>query len=457
MELKHKKIVIAGDSEVGYYVAENLRKHSHEVTIIGNGGEQMREFGRYNDISVVEGEAISPQTQRDAKVNGCDYFVSVFHDEKYNLLACIIAHNCGAKETVARVASSEMWLGTTGKMFHGIGVNHMICPEDEAAKEIVGLLDFDNENAANLMDFSGGLLSLYKLCVQEDSEAANMQIVEVMKRNPSLLAHAVAVVRQGAETIIPNPTFAFAAKDQVYVVSSPSSLDQVKDLIGRSNESKSVQRVIIAGGGRVGRFAAEKLSSKKSLKIIESNPSVCQMLAPKYPNVCVLRGDATDPNFLKSEGIATTDAFVAVTNSSETNILACLQAKSLGVRRTIALVDNMGFVRISNNVGITNIISKRAIMASYIERYTVPGYATSSRMLPDADAEVISVEVKEGAIATRFAYQDLRMPQGAIVGAFVRGSEVVIPRGKTHIEKGDTVVLFARSSVVDDAVALFSY
>ena len=212
---------------------------------------------------------------------------------------------------------------------------------------------------------------------------------------------------------------------------------------------------MIAGGGRIGRFTALDLENKKRVTLVDENPKRCETLCEVLNNTLVINGDATDVDLLKDEGIDRMDAFVAVTNSTETNILTCLHARKYGVKKTIALVENTDFINLSQAIGIDTIINKKLITASYIARFTVKGDAVSSKWLSGTNAELIELTAHEKSKATKVPIKDLNIPQGATIGGIIRGNQAILPTRETQIMAGDKVVVFTLPKVMYAISKLF--
>ncbi|MBQ4376185.1 MAG: NAD-binding protein, partial [Bacteroidales bacterium] len=232
-----------------------------------------------------------------------------------------------------------------------------------------------------------------------------------------------------------------------------NQMEDVKRVVGKSDFS--IKSVMIAGGGRIGRFAAMTQEGKMRVTLVEESRQRCDELSGVLDKTLIINGDATDMDMMKEEGILSADAFVAVTDSSETNILTCLHAKRLGVRRTIALVENTGFITLSQDVGIDTIINKKLITASYIARFMVKGDAVRSKWLSGTNAELIEFRVKKKSPAATRPIGDLQIPDGSTVGGIVRGSTTIFPMRDTQLEVGDCVVMFMFPHVVDSVARLF--
>jgi len=366
------------------------------------------------------------------------------------LMSCVLAKRMRARRTVARISNAELLAPRHRDMFRDIGVDELVCPERIATKEITNLLN--NTVATEFFDFSGGLLTMYLVRLEADSAVAGLSVQELVQQYNTLQARIVAILR-GGETVIPHAGLVLQGNDLVYLISRPNQLATIKRVLGK--EDVAVRRVMIVGAGRVGRYAAMALEDRMRVTLFEESRARCEEAAALLQQSLVINGDATDIELLKEEGLQNTDAFIAVTDSSETNILTCLHAKKLGVKRTIALVENTGFITLSQDIGIDTIINKKLITASYISRFVVRGDAVRSKWLSGTNAELIEFNVGRHAPATRHVIRDLALPKGATIGGIIRGNETIFPTRDTQILAKDKVVVFALPQAMEQAAKLF--
>jgi trk system potassium uptake protein TrkA len=293
---------------------------------------------------------------------------------------------------------------------------------------------------------------MYLIRLDENASVINKTMREIVVEYPEIEVRIVAILRNN-ETIIPNSTVTFKKGDLAYIISKPRQLDPIKKVIGSIDVD--IKSVMIAGGGRIGRLAALDLENKMSVSLIDENRSRCEGITEYLDKTLIINGDATDTNLLKEEGIEQIDAFVAVTNSTETNILTCLHARKYGVKKTIALVENTDFINLSQAIGIDTIINKKLITASYIARFIVKGDAVSAKWLSGTNAELIELTVREKSKATKMPIKDLNIPQGATIGGIIRGNQAILPTRDTQILAGDKVVVFTLPKVMYSISKLF--
>ena len=443
-------IIIAGDGEVGVYLAKSLSELDYNITVVDPHAEMLSRLENETDLMTVAGSATSPQVLKDAGVGECDLFLAVLHDESVNLMSCILAKKLKAKKTVARITNVELLAPKLRDMLRDLGVDEMVCPERIAAKEITNLLN--NSAAAEFFDFSGGLLTMYVIRLEAGSPVVDHAVKDLVETYKDLQVKVVALLR-GGETIIPHGDTVFHAGDMAYIIGRANQVETINRVAGK--EAVNIKKVMIAGGGRIGRYAASSLQERLKITLFEENRQRAEALSAELADTLVINGDATNIELLKEEGLQDVDAFIGVTNSSETNILTCLHAKRLGVKRTIALVDNTGFINISQDIGIDTIINRKLITASYIARFIVKGDAVSSKWLSGTNAEVLELVVGKWAPATRKPIGQLEIPHGATVGGIIRGRETLLPNRDMQLKHGDKVVLFSLPSAMAAMVKLF--
>jgi trk system potassium uptake protein TrkA len=432
------KIVLAGDGEVGMYLAQELSKEDHEITMVLPDSELAESIQGYTDVIAIEGDPTFISVLKRMNVKKADLMISALHDERINLLSAAIAKKLGAKKVIARINNLEYLSDENTNLFLNLGVDSLVCPEYIAAKEVIDLLK--QTAATEIFDFSDGKLSLFLIKLDEKARVLEKSLNQIASEYSHLDFRAVAIHRNG-ETIIPKGDHVFRANDLAYVITKPEGIDALLNLGGKTRID--IRNVMLVGGGRVGRTVARQLEHQLNLKIIEYNKDKALQLANQLDTALVIQGDARDIQLLEEEDIRGMDAFVALTDNSETNILSCLNAKRFGVKRTIALVENIDYIDISQNIGIDTIVCKKLSTASYIIKYTMNAEVTSIKCLSGINAEVLELVAKPHSLVTRKPIRDLKFPRGAIIGGIVRDEESYIAVGDLLIQEGDKVVVFA--------------
>jgi trk system potassium uptake protein len=444
-------IVIAGDGEVGFHLAKLLTDENHNITVVDPHSDLLKLIETQWDLLTITGDSTCISVLEKANIRRTDLLISVVHDEHINLMTCIIGKKLGARKTIARVNNTEYLEHKNEDLFKSLGVDHLVCPERLAAEEIVDLLQ--RSAATETFEFSNGQLLLFLVKLDETAAVVGKTLDQVASEFPYLDFRAVAIHRN-SKTIIPRGQDEFRLNDLAYVVTRPSGIETLLKLAGK--EEFEINEVMIAGGGRIGRKTSTRLQKGYNLKLIELDKERTVMLSNELKDVLVIHGDARDINLLKDEDIENMDAFIAVTDNTETNILTCLHARKFGVKKTIALVENIDYIDISQNIGIDTIINKKLITASYIARFTMGSEVASTKMLHGIDAEVFEFVVKPGSKITRKPIRKLDFPQNAIIGGIIRDTESFIAVGNFRIQEGDRVVVFSLPSAIHKVDRFFN-
>lgn len=449
--MKKMNIIIAGDGEVGFHLAKLLTDENHDITIVDPHSDLLKLVESHTDLMTIAGDSTCISVLERANIRRADLLISVVHDEQINLMTGIIGKKIGAKRTIARVANTEYLEPKNIELFKSLGIDHLVCPEKLAADEIVNLLE--QTAATETFGFSGGKLILFLIKLDEKADVVGKSLDHIASEFPFLDFRAVAIHRN-SKTIIPRGQDEFKVNDLAYVITKPAGIQTLMNLGGK--EEFKINNVMIVGGGRIGRKTAVRMEDAYNLKMIEIDKDRSIVLSNELKDVLVINGDARDIELLQDEGIEDMDAFIAVTDNSETNILTCLHARKFGVKKTIALVENIDYIDISQNIGIDTIINKKLITASNIARFTMGSEVTSTKVLHGIDAEVFEFVVKPGSAITKKPIRKLQFPEGAIIGGIVRGEDSFIAVGNFRIKEGDKVVVFSLPSSIHKVDRFFN-
>ncbi len=445
------RIVIAGAGEVGTHLAKMLSNEKHDIVVIDHREEMLRNIASTCDLLTISGNADSLDTLKEANIKKAELYIAVTESESVNLLSCIVSKRMGAQKTIARINNQQYLEPGNREHFISLGLDYMVFPESIAAKEISDLLH--QTGTTDLVEFAGGKMSLYVVKLDIEAPIIGKSLNEVSGNTKHLDFRAVAITRNN-ETIIPRGDDVFQIGDYVYAMSGQVGLEQILKMTGK--EHSEARNVMILGGSRIGKLAAENLGYHHNIKIIELSRERSYALSNQLKNVLVICGDGRNMDLLSEEKIENMDAFVAVTGNSETNILACIHAKRLGVRKTIAEVENFSYFDLASNLGVDSIVNKKLSAASRIFRFTTAGVNVSSvKCLYGTDAEVLEFVVAPESKITKAKISALGIPQGSIIGGIVRGKDVIIPTGETVIMPNDRVVAFALPAAIRDLSKLF--
>ena len=430
------KVVIAGAGEVGTYLAKMLSNEVHEIILVEDDNDKLEKIANQVDLLTITGAANSIVDLKEAGISKADLFIAVTPYESRNILACILAKDLGAKKTLARINNAEYLKKEHKPKFQAMGVDELIYPETLAAKEIIASVK--QPGARVMHEFSGGKLILFGIKIRENAEIVNKSLCDIS--TISNVFRAVAITR-GDTTIIPKGRDVILNEDVVYFVTTNNGMLELYEKAGK--KFFDVKNIMFLGGSRIAQKTIEKLNDQFNIKVIEQDKERCQQIADRFSNILVINGDGRNLDLLKEEGIEKMDAFVAVTGNSETNILTCQLAKKMGVKRTVAEIENIDFISLAEQVGIGSVINKKYIAASFIYRFSMHAEISNVRCLTATEAEVVEVIANEGSKATRKKVKDLDFPDNAKIGGIVRGDNGFIVTGETQILAGDKVVIFA--------------
>jgi trk system potassium uptake protein TrkA len=385
----------------------------------------------------------------DAGVQNADLFIAVNPSESQdvNIVSAMLAKKMGSKKATARINNEEYLSYENKYMFTEMGIDLMFYPEKIAANEIVDLLK--RTAATDSMDFARGKLQVAVFKLEDESSLIGMNMAEfsAVAAEEGHNFRVVAIAR-GNETIIPKFDTKFKYHDLVFIVSKREGMPLLMKYIGKRDIE--VKNVMILGGSPIGEMVARQMSKQlDNVKIIEMNKAKCVELSAKLPdNVTVVNGDGRNSDMLIEESIKEFDAFVAVTNSSETNILACVAAKRLGVARTIAEVENLEYIRLAESMGVDAVINKKLITAGRIYKFTLSNKVRFIKYMSGTNAEVLEYIVAPDSAITKCQLKDMKFPQNAIIGGLIRGNDSMIAVGNTQIEAYDRVAVFALPEAV---------
>jgi trk system potassium uptake protein TrkA len=436
------KVVIAGAGEVGTHLARMLSEEDHEIVLMDDDNDKLQLIANQVDLLTVNGAANSIGDLKEAGIAKADLFIAVTPYESRNVLACILAKDLGVKKTLARINNAEYIRKVNKPKFVELGVDELIYPESLAAKEIVASVKQPGARVTH--EFSGGKLMLYGIKIRDNAtEIVDKTLADIAKVSDGF--RAVAITRND-NTIIPKGKDKILAGDIVYFVTTRDAIHDLYDKAGKT--FFEVKNIMFLGGSRIAQRAIEKLEDQFNVKVIEQNKERCQQIADRFSNVLVINGDGRNLDLLKEEGIDKMDAFVAVTGNSETNILTCQLAKKMGVKRSVAEIENIDFISLAEQIGIGSVINKKFIAASFIYRFSMHSEISSIKCLTATEAEAVEVIAHEGSKATTRLVKQLGFPDNGKIGGIIRGDQSFIVTGETQIQAGDRVVVFALPAAI---------
>lgn len=445
------RIIIAGAGDVGTHLAKMLSGELHDIIMIDFNEASLKGIDNTLDIMTLVGSATSFDTLKEANVKKSDLYIAVTNSEETNITSCIIAKRLGVKQTISRVDNPEYIRPVNKNHFTSLGIDYLIYPERIAAKEITGMVS--QAGTSEIVDFTGGKLSLYVLKLEENAPVIGKTLNQVTEEIEDFDFRAVAITRN-TQTIIPRGLDRFELNDLVYVVTNKAGINNVLKYSGK--KKVEIKNVMILGGSRIGKRTAQALENRMNVKLVEKDKEKCNRLADELNNTLIINGDGRDVDVLSEEGLEKMDTFIAVTGSSETNLLSCLLAKKMGVKKTIAEIENINYISLGENMGIDTIINKKLVTASQIFRFTMNAEVSTMKCLTGSDAEVLEFIAKPKSKITRDNLRNIQFPKEAIVGGIIRGNKSFIATGDSQIQAEDRVVVFAMPSAIKKVETFFN-
>jgi len=435
------KIIIAGAGEVGRHLAKMLSSENQDIVLMDNDENRIKDLDSNYDLLTKVGSPTSIKDLEEAGVAEADLFIAVTPEESINMTACMLANNLGAHKTLARIDNSEYSQPKNKDFFEKLGVAHLIYPEMLAAHEIAASLK--TSWLRQRTSFCDEALTLLVIKVRENSVIINRTFSTGYFNHKK---YRIVAIKRNNHTIIPAGSDMVLAGDIVYFITTNEHLEFVREQAGKIDFP--IRNVMIMGGSRIAQKTIQILPPQVNVKILERDREKSFSLAEKLNNTLIINCDGRNIELLKEEGIQDMDAFVAVTANSEANILACLAAKRLGVKKTVAEVENIDYIMLAESMDIGTVINKKMIAASYIYQLTLDADVLNVRNLTATDAEVVEFIAKPGAKITKSKIKDLRLPEQVNIGGYVRDGIGYIVDGNTVIIPNDHVIVFCVSSAI---------
>ena len=432
------KIIIAGAYAIGSHLAKLLSRNNQDIVLIDDDEQRLENISSDYDILTMHASPTSLATLKNAGAADANLYIAVTPDENLNMNSCVMAKAIGAKKTVAKVNNYEFVEPEMAKFYEKLGIDSLIYPENLAAYDIVNGLKMSW--VRQRWDVHGGALVMLGIKLRETCEILDRPLKELCK--PDSPYYIVAIRRDG-DTIIPGGNDVLKMYDLVYFMVTKQYIPYVRKIVGKEHYV-DVKNVMIMGGGDTAVRALKNMPEYMNVKLMEHDVERCDILNDQIDDqrVMVINGDGRDLQLLNEEGIHTTQAFVALTSNAETNILACLTAKRMGVRKTVAAVENLDYVNMAVSLDIGTIINKKAIAASHIYQMMLDAEVNNVRFLMTANADVAEFTAHPESKVTKKRVFELGLPNGATIGGLVRNGEGHLVSGGTQIEAGDIVVVF---------------
>ena len=433
------KIIIAGAGEVGFHLAKLLSYESQEITLIDTNKESLSYADNHLDIKVIKGDATSIAILKEARVDSSDLLIGVTASETTNITVCVLAKQLGSKRTIARISNTEFINHKDEVGFTKFGIDELISPEALAASEIE--LSLKSSSFNENYEFEDGALNMAGLTLSKEASFVGKTVKEAAEIFPEIHFVPIAIQRAGTQyTLIPRGDTRFKKGDNVIFITSEGGGEELCKLTGKVN--REIKNVMILGGSQIGFKSARYLSKKGfNVKLLEKNKERAFDIADDLPEVLVINSDGRNVDILDEENISDMDAFIAVGDNSETNIMSCLVAKSKGVKKSIALVENMDYFELSHSIGIDTLINKKLLAANNIFRYIRKGEVVAMTKLSNMNAELLEFKVKATSQVCNKRIRHIDFPRSAIIGGVIRDGVGLIALGSFRIQEGDRVVV----------------
>lgn len=442
------RITIVGAGRIGIHLAKYFSEENQDVFLVDNDKSHLASLESDFNLRTFLGEPTDFQTLRSANAEKADVFISVTADTPENLVACALAKSMGAKKTIARVDKYDFLESKNLEVVRNMGVDHVVFPDYLSACSVISSLEHPWCNGWS--DFNGGEITMIAVTVNEDSPIAGQYLKEIYQEDR--LMH-ISALKRDSQTIIPRGDDIIKPKDILYITTTSEGVERVRKITGK--KSYNIRNVILMGGSSVAELTARMASEKFSFTIIEKNIERCRRLTELCSETEIINGDGSEQDVLEEAGINNCDAFVALTDSSESNIIGCLTAEDAGVARTVAEVEKEQFIGKAEAFRIGGIINKPIIAANAIFQIVLDSDPDSSRIFAMKDAEVANMEIKPGSRFTEYAVKDLKLPRELTFAGLIRNGKGEIVTGNTVFQPGDNVIVFCLKGSLAKVEKLF--
>lgn len=444
-------IVIAGAGDMGFHLAEHLSFEDMNITIIDLDKDLLDNAASSLDVLTVLGDSASLQTLIKANVRYADMVMAVTTSEDTNLLTAMLAKQLGAKKVIARVRNHEYVETENKAFFENLGVDHLIAPSVLCSEEIFNMVE--NSTFSDIFEFGEGKLDVVGITLDRYSSLINKKLSET-NSNPILKNVRIIAIVRNQLTLIPKGDTVIRNNDHVFFISNDNEKSSILELVGQ--KQKTVKNVMMIGGDDLAYTTALKLEKDYHVTLIHKDKERCKWLAGHLAETLVIHGDYKNIELLIDEGLNSMEVFLALTESSETNIITSLSAKNHGVYKTIAHVDTREYIHISHSIGVDSLINKKLVAANHITRFLRKGNVESVSSIYGVDAEFIEYEIQKNSRLTKKALKNLRFPETALVAGVIRGEDVFIPDGDFILNIKDKAIVFALPSAKPALEKLFN-
>ena len=441
-------VVVIGMGEVGRHIAGVLQAESHDVVAVDQDPDAVNRVEERMDIASLVGYGASPRVLRQAGVHEADLVVAVTDSDEANLVAALASKHLGARRTIARIQGKDFDEGEQGVHYGFLGIDVVVNPRVLVAQEIAKVAR--SHGALDVVSLAGNRIELVELELPaRNSRVLHRPLSDLRLPDQTLVA---AIVRD-RELFVPSGSSVLLPGDRVFLIGRTGRMEEVEDQLCGGREAG---RVCIVGGGVVGEALARSLSTADvEVLLIEQDLGKAEQLSVSLPRVTVLHGDGTNLTLLEEEQVGSFDLFCAVSHDDEVNLMSGLLAKQVGAPRVVSLVHRPDYMDIYHQLGIDVVLSPRLVASDHILRYVRQTELQSLTTLEGGQAVALELMAVEGSRVIDTPIKRLNFPRGAILGAIVRGDEVIVPGGDDVIQPGDIVVVVTTTSTRPDVERLF--
>jgi len=447
-------VVILGAGEVGYHIASRLATEGNNVSVVDQDAKRLQVIADAMDVRIVCGMASQPTILEQAGAEDADLLIAVTTNDEVNMLACQVAHSLYKVPTkLARVRESDYALHPELFGRDDLPIDVIISPEGEAAKVVMGRLNVSS--ALDSREFFSGKIQLVEFVVRPKSKLAGLSLKELPEVMGELRVYVVAHEHNGRWRV-PNGDTVLLAGDGIYVAVECEQLDVLMETLDLTCHSPKGRNVMMVGGGHIGFKVASELEKAGALvKLIEYDAVRAEWLSDQFNNVVVIHGDALDQKLLEEENIDKMDDFLALTNDDETNILSSLISKRYGVPHVVTLVNRSIYTQLVRQIGLDVTVSPRLSTVASILSFVRKGRIHGMASLADGNLEVLEAEALETSAILNKQLKDLKMPADTVIGAILRGEQIIVPNGTVKVEPHDHVLIVTTSASVAEVEKLF--
>ena len=442
-------ILIVGLGEVGSYLAKVLSTEGHSITVVDPDLQRMRRVADLLDVQAVHGDGSRPDVLDRADAHQADLLLAVSNDDKVNMLTCLFGKRMGAKKTVLRLRDTSAVRRSKTFFRKNLLYDLLLSLDDLAAEEIVKTVR--QKHSIGVDNFAEGKVQLRRFVLQEGGPYTG-QLVKDLKIPPGML---ITAIDRDHQVLVPGGSDDLRAGDEIFVLGEPKAIAGFEKKIGGKQEK--ARNVVVFGGSGLSQQVCQQLQRDHvDVRVIVEDREEAERLSEVLKNnVVVLHADATDLNFLQEEHVGDADAFLGISEEDERNLMSCQLSKSLGVQRTVALVQKPDYVSLYQRLGIDIAVSPRLLCANRILAFVRSRSISTIATIEEGKAEVLEVELPAGSALVGKKLKEAGFPRGCVVAALTReDGSVVIPRGDDELQAHDQMVLFVLHAVVDDVLAL---